>query len=328
MTSFWNNVALSTSSGVVSAIPALGNYLRSLKRHSVLKYSSSRAYKNVELFEAQRIAFREASNYARQLITKPLTTALEKAKQENQKIQQAAYKTLIEEGKKSLDIEDLPLTCADKSIYYYQAKDIAGERVPEALFLSYEGDEPYSLTNNEEGGTTYNVLTVFHCDITPNVSMNSDKNIVLTRVQGRDYSRKELISGGDLSFTVEGEINSNKMGVYPAAAVARFIKIMQYNGIIDVSHFMFNSLNVSRIVIQDYSLSKPTYKNIQPYKFSCVAVEPDEDVKLQADTIGVINSEIVSAQQSGWFKSLLLNTSADIVETGLGDLIDFTVSKI
>ena len=52
------------------------------------------------------------------------------------------------------------------------------------------------------------------------VQVQSSNNLVLTKVQGRDYSRKELISGGDINFTVTGKIVSNYPDVYPYAEVS------------------------------------------------------------------------------------------------------------
>lgn len=221
------------------------------------------------------------------------------------------------------------------------AKTKYGTPVPEALILSYElGDDESpveiedvywksadsyvmkkksAITNLWNPGTeiqhvaadkqkiSYKTSTVFHIDLAPQVSMSSAKNVVMTTVQGRDFTRKELISGGDMVYSVNGSIVSDEEGVYPAEAVKRFIKIMQYNGIVNVNYITFGLLGVKRIIIKDFTLGAPTYKNIQPYSFSCVAVEPDDAIVLNADTIASIDNDIRASQWDTWYKSILDN---------------------
>ena len=228
------------------------------------------------------------------------------------------------------------------------AKTKYGDPVPEALILSYEmpdSEEPIQYTdvvwdaNSQESYTikgkktlekiwnpgneikhsertgsevTYTTKTVFHIDLIPKVSMNSTKNVVLTQVQGRDYTRKELVSGGDLTYTVNGSIVSDEVGVYPKEAVKRFIRIMQHNGIVKVNHVTFGLLGVKRIIIKDFSLGNQEYKNIQPYSFTCVAVEPDEAITLKSDTIASINKDIEQSKWSSWYKTILDNKLANM----------------
>lgn len=228
------------------------------------------------------------------------------------------------------------------------AKTKYGRPVPEALILSYEMDDkepPITITDTYITGNpttsyrlkekntlkklwdprneyeiddaqvdelSYETRTVFHIDLAPQVSMNSNKNVVLTQVQGRDYTRKELVSGGDLTYSVSGNIVSDEEGVYPAEAVKRFIKIMQHNGIINVNFITFGLLGVKRIIIKDFSLGAIVCKNMQPYSFTCVAVEPDDAIQLQNDTISVINQQIAQSSTDAWYKVILDNKLANM----------------
>lgn len=188
-----------------------------------------------------------------------------------------------------------------------------GDKVVDAMFLSFDGEDAVQVTvpvRNPSSGKydktdTFNTRTRFFYDLAPSVSQSTTKNVVLTKVQGRDQSRKELVSGGDAVFNVSGSINSDKDGVYPSVKVSRFIEIMQHNGVINVSHFLFRQFNVTRVVIQDFKLDAPTYKNIQPYSFTCVGVEPNDAVSVKADTISVINDVLASSGNEGWYKSML-----------------------
>lgn len=202
------------------------------------------------------------------------------------------------------------------------AKDRFGIAVPEALMVYYDDEESHQVddilyANGEEVKIPYSTKTVCHIDLSPQVSMNSSKNIVMTQVQGRDYTRKELVSGGDLRFTINGVIVGNEDGVYPDTAVKKFIQVMQYNGILNVNFMLFGQFNVNRIIVTSYSLGAIEMKNVQPYSFSCVAVEPDEDVKITKDTIGAINTALELSPMNKWYKFIL--------ETKLGEILTSAV---
>ncbi|RHM92860.1 hypothetical protein DWZ35_14155 [Bacteroides caccae] len=173
------------------------------------------------------------------------------------------------------------------------------------------GNEIQHTTQNYKADP-FDTKTVFHIDLAPKVSMNSSKNIILTQVQGRDFTRKELVSGGDMTYTISGSIVSNDEGVYPTEAVKRFVKIMQYNGIVNVNFITFGLLGVTRVIIKDFSLDAAEYKNIQPYSFTCVAVEPDDAITIQSDTIAVINKDLAESQWDSWYKTILDNKLAQM----------------
>lgn len=241
----------------------------------------------------------------------------EKVRKEQLELQRKNVQSLIKQGKTA----DLGLgvikTKEGKEIV---AVDAYGQKVPEALILYYDSEKtiqctirkpsskPASSVINRQDDTeseTISTCTVYFADVTPHVNQSTSKNIILTKVQGRDYTRKELVAGGDISFSVSGEINSNQDGIYPENDVKKFIQIMQHNGVIKVNHLLFKQFNINQIIIQDFKLGAQEYKNIQPYSFTCVAVEPDEDVIVSQDTINVINTAIAEQDLSTWYKLVL-----------------------
>ena len=148
-------------------------------------------------------------------------------------------------------------------------------------------------------------------DLGPTVQMQSSNNVVLTKVQGRDFSRKELISGGDVNFTVTGKIVSNYPDVYPYEQVSKFITLMQTKGVLRVSNLMFSQFNVTQILIKDFQMGQNEgFKNVQPYSFTCVGVEPDEAVKVVEDTIQATNLNISKMPKKGWSTKLLEQVKA------------------
>ena len=137
---------------------------------------------------------------------------------------------------------------------------IVGRTVADFLELSiseegkyYDNSECKVLPNSRYGLVTF-------VDLGPQVQVSSRNNILLTRVQGRDYTRKEYISG---------------------AEVSKFIRLVQYKGVIDCDNTVLRQFNISRLIIQGYTLQPTDCRNVQPYSLNCVAVEPSEAVELK-----------------------------------------------
>ena len=103
---------------------------------------------------------------------------------------------------------------------------------------------------------------------------------------GADYTRKEYISGGDLEITINGKITSKYPDVYPEAEVSKFIRLVQYKGVIDCDNTVLRQFNISRLIIQGYTLQPTDCRNVQPYSLNCVAVEPSEAVELKLNGTG------------------------------------------
>lgn len=280
-------------------------YLR--KKNGNLVYRNNRSYKSVLVHVAKQTAAQFVEQTVNSLFPK-YQRYQDKIKRDKVLSQQESQrKTLIKKG----EAIESGLGVVGK----YVAQDKYGNRVPEALMIYYEGDTKISVEISKSSADKYGAISaetesfetslVCFIDLTASVSVQSSKNLILSQVQGRDYTRKELISGGDLTFQISGRIVSDTAGVYPENDVKKFIQIMQHGGIINVNHLFFKQFNVNRIIVKEYSMGNSDCKNMQPYSFSCVAVEPDEDVEIKADTINTINNEIFKAEKDKWYKLIL-----------------------
>lgn len=286
-------------------------------------YRNNRAYKSVLVHVAKQLAMSEIEgqiNYQRYLEKTLRKTVLEQQKSNQVQLIRNRESQMKEWGRITAD-----------GGHTIIAKDKYGNAVPESLMLFYDGDtdilvEDVKIVGNKQVKDSYTTKTICFIDINPDVAIQSSKNIVMTTVQGRDYTRKELVSGGDLNFTVTGEIVSNEEGVYPENDVKKFIQIMQYGGVVNVNHFQFKQFNVDKIIIKDFNMQNQEFKNIQPYTFTCVAVEPDEDVVVKSDTIAVINREIEVSPMSKWYKLILNNKYAEIVANAAASAVSSTVN--
>jgi hypothetical protein len=158
---------------------------------------------------------------------------------------------------------------------------IVGHTVADFLELSLSEEGCYydSKTGQIESNTKYGPVTFV--DLQPQVQVSSKNNIVLTTVQGRDYSRKEFISGGDLEISITGKITSKYPDIYPEAEVSKFLKLMQYKGVINCDNTILRQFNIERLIVLNYSFSPSDCRNIQPYSLSCVTVEPSEAIELK-----------------------------------------------
>lgn len=291
-------------------------------------YRNNRAYKSVLVHVAKQLAMSEIEGQINKLFPK-YQRYLEKTLRKTVLEQQQNNQVQLIKNRET-QMKEWGQISAEGG-HTIIAKDKYGNAIPEALMLYYDGDTAISVedvktVNGQQVKDSYTTKTICFIDINPDIAIQSAKNIVMTTVQGRDYTRKELVSGGDLNFTVTGEIVSNEEGIYPENDVKKFIQIMQYGGVVNVNHFQFKQFNVDKIIIKDFNMQNQEFKNIQPYTFTCVAVEPDEDVIVKSDTIAVINREIEVSPMSKWYKLILQNKYAEIVANAAASAASSTIN--
>lgn len=161
------------------------------------------------------------------------------------------------------------------------ADTIVGEIVKDYLELEIPGEGSYYdyQSGKVEQNSKYGLVKF--ADLQPVVQVSSKNNVLLTTVQGRDYTRKELVSGGDLEISIHGKITSKYPDVYPEAEVSKFLKLMQYRGVINCDNTILRQFKISRLIVLNYSLTPSECRNIQPYTLTCVAVEPSEAIELK-----------------------------------------------
>ena len=162
-------------------------------------------------------------------------------------------------------------------------------------------------------------------DTTALVNVSSERNVLLTKVQGRDYTRKELVGNGDVRFSVSGHICSNMPDVYPKEEVQKFIQLMNYKGVVEVNNHVVNQFGIKKLVILNFNLpSREGFKSQQDYSFEAVGIQPDKEISVLQDTITIINQEI-NREDAGspWSKLIkrkldnLKGVSSDAVSQGL-----------
>lgn len=323
----WKNVKLNTGKVAHNAASSVSwAYTHSPAQEII--YKNNRAYKSVLTHVAKQMAASEIEGQINKMFPK-YQRYLEKTLRKTVLEQQKSNQIQLIRNRESQMKECGRITA--EGGHTIIAKDKYGNLVREALILHYDGDTAVQVSDviEYDGIKTtdsYATKTICFIDLNPDVAIQSSKNIVMTTVQGRDYTRKELVSGGDLNFTVTGEIVSNEEGVYPENDVKKFIQIMQYGGVVSVNHFQFKQFNVDKIIIKDFSMQNQEFKNIQPYTFTCVAVEPDEDVVVTTDTIAVVNEEIKLSPSKSWYKFILNNKYAEITANAASSVLSSSIN--
>ncbi len=237
---------------------------------------------------------------------------------------------------------------------YIPAVNNYGEYCPEAFIMGIKLKQNISYTSKQygrngeiKGFSKAKTLTGQEISIPTSTDMlvwfdpvgipviNSDRNIILTQVQGRDYSRKEIVSNGDIKFSVTGKMCSGVPGVYPENEVKKFIQIMNFKGVVYCNHFILSILGIDKFVVTSWSLSprQGFGDNTQDYTFSAVGVMPDKEVKVEADTINILDYRIAEEEQKKgkWAKLLdskleglkngALDTASKAADNGINSLI-------
>ena len=182
--------------------------------------------------------------------------------------------------------------------------------VPDFLELTISKEGKYYDTTTGKVEPNNKFGEVAFVDLQPLVQVSSKNNIVMTQVQGRDYTRKEYISGGDLEITINGKITSKYPDVYPEAEVSKFLKLMQFKGVIDCDNTILRQFKIERLIVLNYSLPTTDCRNIQPYTLSCVAVEPSESIELKIAQQEKIDDAI--RETNKWIK--IVNIGRGVVD--------------
>ena len=161
-----------------------------------------------------------------------------------------------------------------------------------------------------DGAAGKGAARVEFVDLGPHVQVSSKNNVVLTTVQGRDYSRKEYVSGGDYEITISGRIASKYPDVYPEAEVSKFLKLMRHKGIIDCSNTILRQFKITQLIVLGYTLGTSDCRNVQPYQMQCVAVEPSEAIEVKTAEQERLDEAIKHTNK--WIKWVRMGT--DVVD--------------
>ena len=187
---------------------------------------------------------------------------------------------------------------------------IVGRTVADYLELSISSEGNYynAKESKVEPNSSYGLVTFV--DLQPMVQVSSKNNVLLTKVQGRDFTRKEFVSGGDYEITINGKITSKYPDIYPEAELSKFLRLMQFKGVVECDNTILRQFNIERLIVLNYSLPATSYRNVQPYTLNCVAVEPSEAIELKIAEQEKVDDALLSANK--WIK--IINIGGEYVD--------------
>lgn len=120
------------------------------------------------------------------------------------------------------------------------------------------------------------------------ITVNQEKNIVATPLQGRPGTVKEYISDGDYSITVDAGINNYSEGddtgasmEYPVEKVTELQKILKLPETLKVQSDFLEVFEIRSAVVKSYYLSQETHSNRQSLQIMMLSDEPYEIKKLK-----------------------------------------------
>lgn len=130
------------------------------------------------------------------------------------------------------------------------------------------------------------------------IKISRSKNIILTKVQGRDLTRKEFLSNGDYNISISGMIVSPYPDVYPTSEVSTLRTILEHNDLVYIKSPLLNIFEIGTMLITNYNIpQKSGYLNVQEYSFAGVFENPLEVLKFQERNMNAILSAKAEMQK-------------------------------
>jgi hypothetical protein len=170
-------------------------------------------------------------------------------------------------------------------------------------FLGFKG-LPYNSSKHDLKGSDYmgvptltslafqykNIRVQFEECI---VTVNQEKNIVTTPIQGRDGTVKEYISDGDYTISVDAAvcsyiINQNDptdyqtSQAYPISELEDVIAMFKIKDALEVQSDFMMLFGIKNIVIKSYGMLQETHSNRQSFNLQMLSDTPYE-IKIKQD---------------------------------------------
>lgn len=112
------------------------------------------------------------------------------------------------------------------------------------------------------------------------VSFNTSKNIVTTKLQGRDGTVKEYIAAGDYIIEVKGLLTYDGLR-WPRDEAIKLRKFLEAKTSLEIAHEILNAFNIYEIVITDYNFPVTPFINVLPFTFYAISEQKTELVIME-----------------------------------------------
>lgn len=122
------------------------------------------------------------------------------------------------------------------------------------------------------------------------ITLNMEKNIVTTALQGRNGTIKEYISDGDYNISIDAGISTYTLDykedfdiTYPIDAVAELKKFLSIPEALEVQSDFLEIFGIKSAVVKSFGLQQETHSNRQSINIQMLSDEPYE-IKLKEDS--------------------------------------------
>lgn len=112
------------------------------------------------------------------------------------------------------------------------------------------------------------------------IEVSNDRNIVKTKIAGRNGTIKEYMSDGDFDVSIKGSLVNEYANIPPYNLIHNLDAISKCPETLSVESNLLNHLNIFNLVIEDYTLKqRQGARNIYDFELQCVSDTPfDLDV--------------------------------------------------
>lgn len=126
------------------------------------------------------------------------------------------------------------------------------------------------------------------------ITVNQEKNIVTTPLQGRDGTVKEYISDGDYTISVEAAVSSYVINAtvdtdfsdshaYPISQLEDVIAILNIKDTVAVQSDFLTLFKITDVVVKGFGMIQETHSNRQGFTLQMLSDTPYE-IKIQEDS--------------------------------------------
>lgn len=120
------------------------------------------------------------------------------------------------------------------------------------------------------------------------ITVNQEKNIVTTPMEGRDGTIKEYISDGDYIITIDAGVSSynetdfEKSKNYPIEKLQELISFLQIKDGLEIQSDFLTLYGIKSAVIKNYGMVQETHSNRQAFQLQMLSDTPYE-IKIKQD---------------------------------------------
>lgn len=169
-----------------------------------------------------------------------------------------------------------------------------GEPFKPSEYIGNEGNPTLSELKELEGQTWLTSLAIKHGDkeFIFNeclISLNMEKNIVTTALQGRNGTIKEYVSDGDYNISIDAGVSTYTIEQngeynidYPKDAVKELKDILSLPETLEVQSDFLEIFGIKSAVVKAFSLQQETHSNRQSINIQMLSDEPYE-IKLKEE---------------------------------------------